>query len=97
VRENASGKDCHVTLDLHSVDLSDGRQVLLEVLESVRYARLLHVGERCGELCWGAVRFGCLFCVSNFTACVQGCRTIAVKGVAIDIRSVWLLLVLRRC
>jgi hypothetical protein len=79
VRENASGKDYRDTLDLHPIDLSDGRQVFLEVLKSVCYARLLHVGERCGELCWSAIRFGCLLCVSGFVACQYGGRTMAVK------------------
>lgn len=43
--------------------------MFLEVLERVRYARLLHVGERCSELCWGAVRLGRLICVSGFGVC----------------------------
>jgi hypothetical protein len=39
--------------------------VLLEVFDGVRYARLLHVGERCGQLCWRAVCLGRLLVVSD--------------------------------
>lgn len=56
--------DAH-TFHLHSVDLRHGRQVFLEVFDGVRDPRLLHVGECCAQLCWGAVCLGRLFRVSG--------------------------------